>query len=155
MESNLTKITAAQVFSPGFLWKFKKKKKWCQRFLMHSTVRNENVRAQRCYSAPSLSHHAGKEPSKQMYSCPSQADQARFADLFHMVGVRMMLHVFKLPRSLKNVITVIIRISYSPQPQGENTKQSFRLVIQKNKYFPWFTDNLYMWKDVLRGKQEW
>lgn len=84
MESNLTKTT--EVFSAGFLCKFKKiklKKKKCEFFWFFSHCQKmrmwEHEDATLLLSFP---HHAGKEHSKQMYWCPSQADQAKFADLF-------------------------------------------------------------------------
>lgn len=77
----------------------------------------------------SFSYHAGKQHSKQMYQCPSQADQARFIlhDECRDEGLCLQI-VTELGKHklLKNIIIVMIRTSYSPQAQGESTKMEFQ-----------------------------
>lgn len=100
MESNLTKITEDQVFSSGFLCNSKKKKKVWQISFCIPLSKMRMWEHKDATLLLNFSYHAGKQHSKQMYQCPSQADQARF--ILHG-GVRMRVGVCKLSQSLGNI----------------------------------------------------
>lgn len=96
MESNLTKTT--EVFSPGFLCKFKKiklKKKSVSFLVFFPLPKNENVRTRRCYSAPQLSPPCWKRAFKADVLMPFTGWPGQVCRFIYMMGVRMMLCVWE------------------------------------------------------------